>query len=675
MHIRQLTIHNFKCFRGEHVLNLAPKIYAITARRVDDVESSNWAGKSTVMETAASFLLYGEHTAATEDAWISSGEKFGEVCAVLDDGTTIKRSRQLGKSTRLLVIPCGAESDTDAYGQEEAQKYIEKRLALAHKDFIATCYFAQKQMARLITAEPGERMKMITAWFRLEPLQAAEDHARQQCARLGDETEKMRNQLGYWRDEDAKARAALGLEEGVSLDSAYIREIEDVIDPGIEAATERVEASQHALEAAQEKWTRNESIFAARGSIAQYDKVVEQGVSGKAKRSKLEPDAELKSRVEVVQAKVRLAVSDVANARKARAEIERTGLGNFDGACPVDPGIECPAKDKINARRKEGQQRFETASSIFEAKRKIEAEVSSELATARERHREALDLDVTLESLRGMARKLAEEAKRARALGEPEARETLQAAVQSAKSQVAEATAVVDALKLRRNEFKNALRHRSSRQKESIDIAAKIVVCEEKLATQREALVVLGRNGAQRRVAEGALAEIEDGANAMLGDIGVALSLKLAWSREGQGPAKICEACGNPFPSSAKVKTCSRCGADRGLLTVHRLGVDLSNRSGAAEDLAGGALQLSASAWLRAERASGWGTVYIDEPFAAMDKSLRLSFARGLLGMLTGKFGFEQGFVISHTADTVALLPGRIEVVSDGKWAKVRVIE
>ena len=70
---------------------------------------------------------------------------------------------------------------------------------------------------------------------------------------------------------------------------------------------------------------------------------------------------------------------------------------------------------------------------------------------------------------------------------------------------------------------------------------------------------------------------------------------------------------------------------------VHRLDIELSDRSGAAEDLAGAAFQLSASAWLRSERNSAWSVALLDEPFSQLDAGNRRAFATHLAAMLSGR--------------------------------------
>jgi DNA repair exonuclease SbcCD ATPase subunit len=107
---------------------------------------------------------------------------------------------------------------------------------------------------------------------------------------------------------------------------------------------------------------------------------------------------------------------------------------------------------------------------------------------------------------------------------------------------------------------------------------------------------------------------------------------------------------------------------------IDKLELVLSDQSGAADDLVGVALQLSASAWLRAERGSAWSTVLIDEPFGQLDAAHRRALSAHLSAMLAGRYGFEQAMVIAHHASVLDALPGRIEVIGEGGRSRVRVV-
>jgi DNA repair exonuclease SbcCD ATPase subunit len=186
---------------------------------------------------------------------------------------------------------------------------------------------------------------------------------------------------------------------------------------------------------------------------------------------------------------------------------------------------------------------------------------------------------------------------------------------------------------------------------------------------------VFGRNGAQKVAAKSILSEIEGGANDAIAECGIDLSVELTWGEQGEGLAKECSKCGAAFPTSAKVKECARCGNERGANMMQRLDVRLSERSGAAEDIAGMAVQLAASGWLRRTRGATWDTAMIDEPFAQLDAYHRKSLAKHFSSMLSGRYGFRQAIVIAHHPEVTFAFPGRIEIEWANDCASLRVVE
>ena len=124
----------------------------------------------------------------------------------------------------------------------------------------------------------------------------------------------------------------------------------------------------------------------------------------------------------------------------------------------------------------------------------------------------------------------------------------------------------------------------------------------------------------------------------------------------------MCDKCGAVYPASQKIKRCERCGADRGPKLVEKLEIELSDRSGAAEDLAGIALQLSAASWLRTQRGSQWSQAFIDEPFGALDVHGARALSTHLATMLGGQFASV--LVVTHDRNISDALPGRIEIIA-----------
>ena len=106
---------------------------------------------------------------------------------------------------------------------------------------------------------------------------------------------------------------------------------------------------------------------------------------------------------------------------------------------------------------------------------------------------------------------------------------------------------------------------------------------------------------------------------------------------------------------------------------VEKLEVVLSQQSGALEDLCGVFLSFAAARWLAVDRGSAFESVFADEVTAHLDRAHRAAFARKLPAILGG-MGARQGFVISHDSATIASLPAKLLVESDGRRSTVRVV-
>jgi len=644
----KLRIRNYGPYRGEHVLELRPTIYSITARDHADPERSNWIGKSWLM-SAFRFALYGEHPAEAEDRWITDGETEGSVELSLDGGFRIERSRKKGSSTKLVVERAGSEEKAI---QERAQEIISKIVGFSRDDFDASCWVGQKKANAIVVADPAPRTKMIAGWMDLGPLQAAErieaDRLLKLVARdseLAREVERLRSLVDSVgdpaelskREEDAKTA---------------IREAEArllVVHAEIETANERNRLSK---------------------AKEELDRIVADGRALKAAMTAEGAGGpELSAKREEAEDKAR----DASTAAiEAKAEVDRLGrlvVGKgFDGVCPVTRG-ECPAGTEIRNRARKMTEELRSAEEIA---RKAE---SDRVAAETERRR----IDGLVQARQMNAGRLSTLRERAKVLmAELEGKDDLLSAEPvDAVALKAEAARLSASIGIAKGEIVSIRKELGSIDgwKTAADEAeAERKELSERLRIHREALVVLGRNGAQREIASGYLAEIEVGANDLLGGAGIDLAVKARWGREGGGLATHCQSCGQPFPLSQKVKECAFCGSVRGPKMIEKLELELSRASdGAAEDIAGLAMQLSAAAWLRARRQASWAAVFIDEPFAAADARIGQLLAGRLRSLLGGRFSFRQAFVISHNAGLTESMPGRIEIIREANGVRVEV--
>lgn len=656
MRIASIKLKNWECYRGEQQLDLEAKTYAIVAMRADNPEASNWAGKSSLLR-AIEFGLYGRHAHPKANGWISEGETSGEVVITLDDGARITRSRSGSAATKVWWYP--ASGGAAAMG-DEAEKAIVQALGLTAKDFRASSYFEQRAMGRIVLMDAGPRMELVSEWLRMGPLQQAEQAERDACSELVEKAEKTDRALSIQTELRARALA-----DQNALTLAELRADQETCTADLAIANERLKSAREASEA-------NERLLAAQDAKTRLDALVADGKALAAAVDAGDTPRITDHDVESIAERATRTAAEAARLGHESNRVERElaqkrklAAGQFDGACPVAP-IACPARAQINAMRTEHEKAvaalMQQAADADQAADAARSDADDARAADQDQERRRARLD----SMRNEAARLQEQIE---ILDTATPRDRTALANENEKAQR-------DVVELRTE--------RDSRQRAIADVEkadAEIARLQTELASlrteaelARACLAVIGKQGIQRRLAEGALGDIEALANDMLTDAGVGLSVAVRWSREGSGLATSCDACGLAFPTSAKVKACTRCNTVRGPNLVNKLEIELSNRSGAAEDLAGGAVQLAASAWLREDRSSAWSVALIDEPFSQMDKFNRRAFAQHLTAFLSRKYAVDQAFVISHSPDTVEMLPGRIEIVSDGKWARARVV-
>ena len=616
--ISRLVLKNWLAYRGEHVLDLEAKAYAIHAHRADlDPDRSNWCGKSALVESIR-FALYGVHRHDTEDGWITNGEKEGSVRVEMPDGAWIERSRVRGKTT---VVRASFSQEKES-AKDRAQEEIARHLALSEEDYRNTCDWAQGEMARIITLRPAQRTEIVSQWLGLAPLEKALDLAK------SDYRSQLRALEAIAAEEKAvvlpEERDVAALERELQTVASEVAQLEAALDEA------------RLLTADYERWKEAEQLRQEAAGL-------EKAIAAAGKVLVRDPAAETAAEAE--------AARDLRQKRQLAA-------GVFDGACPV-ASIQCPAKDQILAQRAHN-------ASLLEAARLRHGEADRALSDARTAQREGQARVQELERLKGRLDGLRVQIARAPAQAPPVPGDlaALRQDLDAARRRQQEAATAVSLAREANAQRERAAALVATLRTKREEAAADLRICKDGVGIFRDAL---------RVVAEGNLARIERRANQALVAAGVDLQVAVSWVSEGKDLAKDCAECGEPFPSSRKVRACARCGAERGPNLIQELTIEPSNVSGAANDLAGIFVQFAASAWVRSARGSTWATACLDEPVAQLDRANRRSFAAALPRLLAAS-AFRQAFVVAHTPETLEALPGRIVIVNEGGNATPKVI-
>lgn len=634
MHVVWLKVNNYGPFKGIHNIALGASVYGIIGRHADDPGRSNWLGKSWIVG-AIRYALYGAHGASSDDAIIHRGESECYVGIEMDDGTVVGRSRKTGKSTQLKYTALGGKPAT----QKRAQELIVDYMKMDLTDFDASCFIEQKQIARLVTALPSERTKLVNAWLELGPLQDAASYA----------SDHLRTLLA------AKNQNALAQESTTAafenFEPEQAREEKEKLTKKIDGMVELRAILKDEIQVGRD-WARH------KGRADEFEHLLRWG------KTKAEEVTQLEARLAVaddegaLEQEVQAASTASTNARARHDEDKALAKGKFDGMCPVMK-LGCPSYDAVVETKDDAKlrlpQHVENGDRLA-----LEYENAMGLKTDRvtvERGLEVAKRD--LDQIRIDANDRVEDADFIAENPEPVDVEAMEGREEQYDNDISDMKADLTQITARLAGYDAA-------QKVAKQYGPAVQKLDDDIRTAREAVAILGRGGAQKEIAATALAEIETLANGLLSQASIDLTLAVRWAREGKGLASHCDACGTPFGTSARVKVCPGCNATRGPKLIEKLELELSNSSGAADDMAGLAFQLAASSWLRKKRGSDWSVVFIDEPFGALDETNARNLSSHLHTLIRGQFGFEQGFLVSHGQQIMAAMPARVVVSSDG---------
>lgn len=633
-YVTELTLHNWGPFKGTHTLQLTDTVYAVVAQHEADTDRSNWIGKTWFLSSML-FALTGikPESCKVEDGLITHDEPEMYVELKANDGTRIKRSRKRTRSTQLEVWFPGQKVQKQAAAQ--ANLYL--AMGLDDVDLLATSFVRQKAIARLILADPIDRTKIVNGWMELEPLQRAEEWLRKQHNQLMDQL----RQLAPGDAPEGDLDELRGLLEDAVFNRDQATEDRDSLQTRL---AETSQWQQHSKQAAEFSTVRDEGR-ALRAEVDAWQAPDLQGLEHTS--------------TEAIAAKAR--------AMDRQHELQQLKQGDWDGSCPLTCEA-CPEEATVRAvgasmelELNEAEIVLDEADSAAQAAQQAHAAASADCQAQQQRERR-------LVQLRTRAQQLAPSVEYIQEHGEPGEQADQAQELRELNAEVVEYTQEVATLQARIAAHE---KHAQAAQA----AAERSEALEGDLRTHREALAIVGRQGAQREVAERALAKIQRGANTRLQGAGIDLTVEVMWAREGRGLASHCDACGAAHPKSLKVKTCQICGATRGPKLVEKLDIKPSDRSGAADDIAGLVFQLSASAWLRGKRSASWSSTCIDEPFASLDKANSRALGTHLHALIRGNQDFDQGFLVAHDSQAMDSLPARIQIYGSAEGAVVEVVD
>jgi len=656
MHVKNIKLINFGPYEGEQDLELTEGAYSIVARDIDNPNRSNWLGKSTLLESIP-YALFGKHRYKRQTDLITTGRTEGGVSLTLSNGKTIKRYVSNSKSA--LEYCDGPYKLTGKVAQDQ----ILKDIGLSQIDFFASSYVAQRQLARLVLCDPSERFHIVSSWIDLDVLEKCAIAAKQSFMRL--DSEVMNLELNI--NEVFQTCSIRGTSAGVPFSnsiSTMLASLEKMVE-------------QACLELDLENAALNESaiIVSKMDNWSDYDYNVKRCNALKEEIYQTRVYFNSLKRPQMVEpGLIDTGVDTVKELEDSRSKavyrlslLRSTVQGTFSGVCPA-MGLQCPSKGVVDASREQTRDAFQAANEELSTINNLLDEhrgMVSELQFKQSQHDKWLhELEACNDKIRHLESELSRLDKE-RPEAPPARYQEVIEEHSNIKTRVKRIEDRISALTDLRLVFVEGI----NKQKALRD---KLALKRQQCELNRQAFQVFGKQGAQKILAERALSFIETRANDFLVSAQIPLSLEIKWSNETDALALDCFKCGYAFPSGKSVKVCPVCSSERKHKTNDKLSFELSDRSGAAEDLAGMAFQIAAAQYLRIQRDSNLSILLLDEPFGQLDEYNRRSIASHLSAMLMSS-GFQQAMIVAHHDGITDVMPNRIVITSKNKFSTVQV--
>ena len=641
MRIETLEVAGWMPFAERFQLTLPKGPIAIVGSYAGDTRRSNRAGKTSLLE-AITWCLFGVHRKRLDDAIINRECEECEVTVELGE-LRVKRSRERGKSTKLLV-----RVDTTTCTGAAAQQAIDEHIGLGLDDYLATNCFRQGDVESLIMRTSGERLAIVSEWL--------------QQSRWLDAKKIQSAKVSAVDAQLAQTRGALGAAQVYVLSDAMCQALRDELQR-VRVRLEELRNEQRELGVTlelQADVARQVQLHAELEELRVQATELREQLVGRADAVRRKSEASgIKFAAELRHEQARAKSDELV-------QIQRTG---FDGTCPV-MCEQCPAAEAVTEHMR--------------VARRLSTDRERELVTARAQwHSASAELmaaEAQTAAFERLAARYSEAVSRGRTIAaqlkskQAPAVEVDAAAVQaqletsrSTSAQLAERAGEIESMLV------NAAKHEERykllvNQVEQVEVAANV----SRLAYRAISAV-------PSRIAADQLGELEEEANQLLAGTGV--SVRFSWARELADKAPICEECGYVY-ASKRHDVCPTCKSARGKKLAQELELLCNDGSGVEEDarfnsggtraVVGSAIRLAASAMLRRLRSSRAAWAIVDEPFGSLDAENREQLARTFAGML-GSVGLEQALVVSHDPLLLSALPHRLVIDRDGANSTVRL--
>lgn len=692
MFLKELEIQNFGII-GETCIAFNPlqRVVGLVGRYTDEAGGpvrSNRAGKTTLIE-AQRYLLFGtarvrSHLKLINRAALARGEGMKvRGVFVFGDGREIEIVRTRAPDGAPGVSVTGFEGS----GWEGANRYIEGLIGFSFDEYQNTAYFGQGQIHAFMNSEPREKRDLLLAWLNQSRWDTRREYAKARASKwsmtaesidralsamgTADDLPALRKRLVETKAAEVTARSEVVLRKKI------VEDLEAEFNASLEQATlkkrrkelgEQVARAERRLEEAEAAVAERIQI---RARLAEIEG--ELSAARTSERGELSALSEALGKVQAEAAAARRLADNVRGAAgtcpvlsEACSRVGKTAAGAATEAAVV-------ADNAVAVARK-------AAAEAVKRNRGVLSRLETEQEALDRRLRELpagdpADLGAELDRLDGLLSDVA-------AALRPEVRESsvVQWERNEARGELTRAAtaagAAAEAVKAAEREIIAA----ETREEKRKELREQLDAAKKNLAAWTYCIFMFGTRGIPGDYIKGAFADLETDVNYLLHKLGTALSVEFKPYRSTDVWEKSCLACGSEYKPRGMV--CSACGEARQRKQVEQLVLTLRDGlegresefeldSGGGQTLISFAVRLALLFLKIRENKGEVPPIILDEIAGALDGPNRAAVINVVLNTLTGEYGVNQVFWISHTEEIVDSVDNVLAVTRSGDHSVV----
>lgn len=656
--LRDLYIKNFKCYRGEHTIDISKnkKSIGLVGSYIDTEGRSNWSGKSSFGDVLR-YLIFGKCGIKNQNL-ISWGEDELEVEGTLlnvIDGEMITINRKVhsnGKTSTLID-----DRDTSRRGQE----WLQEKIGITYDEWLVTSFFEQDDTLRFCKMGPSEKRAEIQKWLEKTYWEKAREKAKSKLDELKKELDK----------------------QNVIIDTTEIKDKDTLLDD--------ITLLENEIKELLEKYDKEQKLLKDKRSIEVECSCLMDSIKTNRKRlltwmrledliekeNHYKSEYELYKKLEVERESIRNKVSDqqaiVNTITKKGKELKKKLSEQFNGICPLD-NKQCPRKSEIDQTEYLQEQRNELAKEYKKENALLES-YKEEMRSFNEEFSKYKDAKFKLgETTKELDTLLSYE--EYDSMGEIDNLDQLNhlidayANIDDIQSNVSYST--ISYKQNRLGHLQHELESNDNNIKKKKQVEKKKKEYSKDIKIYQFLNYSFSKEGIPSAIVNMALEKIKKSANRTLKSLGTGLEIRFSTDKETKTKSNVCYTCGETF--KPKKRKCHGCGSDRPYKISQDLNIEVfvngtwgsfESQSGGCKVLVATMIRFAVSKMARESGKSKLLVGFIDEVLGSLDPVNKVALARCLI--TDNDLGISQRFMVTHDENIQSMFSDTLKITMNSK--------